>query len=368
MSSLFAQGTAALQEASQGAAFAKIHYFSIEDGKSAIVRFMTEANPVPATPHLGAFITVLQHQGIPTRPRPSWLKSDDSRWPDRWGCVCRLTKAEAVPGEPLLWTLMEDKDEEHGQGCYLCSNLRDSKGKPYKPSGRGWALGCLREEVRNEAGQLVGYRDQTREVERTGPDGSTSTVTEKAIVVFNMGWKNFFSTLDGQFYGYGTVVDRDYLIRRKGSGTSTDYQIIALDPIPGHDLRDPEVFEKYRHPDYDLDKIIMEQARISYQRRWWDPTYAPPKKDDEGGSTAQAQTNQGAPAEQQVKPQTDVDPDAMAAMAAKVQGYASPAAQPVQEAPQAAPAPQEAPAPAPVQQVAPAPAQAPAGGGLANIE
>ena len=367
MSSMFAQGTTALAQASQGAAFAKIHYFSVEDGKSEIVRFMTEANPVPATPHLGAFITVLQHQGIPTRPRPSWLKSDDSRWPDRNGCVCRLTKAEAIPDEPLLWTVMDDRSEEHGEGCYICSNVRDSKGKPYKPSGRGWALGCLREEVRNEAGQLVGYKDQTREVERTNADGSTETVTEKAIVVFNMGWKNFFSTLDGNFYGYGTVVDRDYLIRRKGSGTATDYQIIALDPIPGWDLRDPEVYAKYHNPDYDLDKIILDQASISFQRRFWDPTYTPPKKDD-NDSGGQAQGG-GAPAEQQAKPGGDVDPDAMAAMAAKVTQYASPAVQEAQAAPavqQVAQAPQEAPA---VQQVAPAPAApAPAGGGLANIE
>ena len=349
MSSMFAQGTTALAAASQGAAFDKIHYFGIEDGHSQIVRFMTEANPVPATPHLGAFITVLQHQGVPTRPRPAWLK-EDGKWPERWGCVCRMTKAEALPNEPLLWTLMEDKGEEYGEGCYVCTNVRSKDGKPYKASGRGWALGCLREEVRDEAGMLRGYKDQTREVERTNADGSTETVTEKAIVVFNMGWKNFFSTLDGNFYGYGTVVDRDYLIRRKGSGTATDYQIIALDPIPGHDLRDPEVFAKYEHPGYNLDKIIQDQARVAYQRRWWDPTYTPPKKND--GDDSSASQGGGAPAEQQAKPSTDADPDAVAAMAARVTSYAQPAGQ---TAEQAAPA---------VQQVAPAPA----GGGLANIE
>lgn len=319
--SKFATGSQSLKDASKGADFARTHYFKIDDGESAIVRFLTDYTETAE--HVGAWITVDQHGHVPTRPKPDWVKKD-ARWPEHFGVVCRNTKCKGLPGEPPLWTVMDDKDGPDGkEGCLVCE-MRSSDNKPYRAASRGWALGCLREEVRGDGspekggekmkGKVVGYIDKTREVERDG-----NVVSEKAIVVFNMGWKNFFGTLDGFGNHYETILDRDYKITRAGSGVDTDYQIVPMDPVPGpdgdrYDLREKKYMDRYPLS-ATLDEVVEEQAAHVYHRRWFDPSYTPPKKKDDEKSDG------GGSSEEEVqKPSGDASADDMQAMADRVMG------------------------------------------------
>jgi hypothetical protein len=187
-----------------------------------------------------------------------------------------------------------------------------------KPSGRTWALACLREEV-VEDGQVVGYRDQTRQVAKVGDDGKPTgeEITEKAIVVVNLGWKNFFSVMKGFAGYYGTVLDRDFVVIRSGSGTDTTYQVVPLEPITKEngerfDVRNPEDAARYE-TNLVLADLIAERADDDFYARFFDPRFTPSKdgKVEKTGASPEA-----------AKPDNDVvDEDRMKALAARVKGY-----------------------------------------------
>lgn len=302
----FRTGADAAKEASKsGGNFARTAFFNLKDGGTTILRFLTDAD---------AWITVDQHQMIPTKAKPADYP-EDARWPDKMGCVCRKDPAFAY-GE-----------------CYICDNLVDGK-KIKRAAPRQWALACLREEV-VEGGKVVGYRDQTREVTIPEKDGQPErTVTEKAIVVVNMGYKNFFSVFEGYAGRYGTILDRDYWIKRNGDDQSTTYQVVPIDPIETpegrFDLREAKFMDRYKN-DLDLEKIISERADDQFYAKFFDPRFT--VEDDKVVKTGEA----AAPKPQEQDP--EVDPDRMAALAARVKGYAQP---PKSEAP-AASEPAEAP-------------------------
>lgn len=333
----FRTGAEAAQAAAKSGGFAKTQFFQLEDGKSAILRFITDAFVDPNFPHVEAWITVDQHQRIPTKEKPdNW---GNSKWPEYMSAVCRYD--EAFIG------MYSD--------CYICDHIVGNNGIK-KPSARTWALACLREDVIGDGsealggeamkGKVVGRRDVTREVTipaREAKDGKPAqaeeTRTEKAVVVVNMGWKNFFSTLEGYASHYGTVLDRDYKITRKGAGMDTDYNIIPLDPIQAKtangevkvmDLRHPEFAERYASS-LDLTEVVAETATDKFYAKFFDPRYSASDDSDEVKET-------GAPAEQQAKPSNDPDPEKMAELTARVKGYN----------PQNGEAPAEAPQPAAV--------------------
>lgn len=308
--SKFSTGIASLAQASKGTPFARTKFFQLEDGEEVIVRFLTDYNDV---------VNVEQHQGASARPRPDWVKKE-ANWPVRWGCVCRNSKMG--DGTTRLWEVMDDSSDM--PGCYVCDNVTGDEGKPARAKARGWALVCLRDEVLGDGsdalggpsmkGQIVSYRDRTRDVERDG-----KTVTEKDVQVANMSHKIFFALLEGASRRFGTLLDRDFAIARVGTGLDTTYQIVHLDPIPGHDLRKPEIADLYKVEGYDLDEIVMGRSEAAYIRRFFDPTYTPPK--DEGESSGD---KGGAPAAEQAKPSGDLNQSQLDAMAAKIQGHRAP--------------------------------------------
>lgn len=290
----FRKGADAAQHASKGGAWARTEFFKLEDKGKVLVRFITDSEPDPKTGE-GGWITVDQHQMVPTKPKPD---GHDGNWPEKMGSVCR-------------------KDEAFDYGeCYICDFLVDGK-KIKSAAGRTWALACIREEVQ-ENGQIVGYRDKTRTVTRKEGDKEVE-VTEKAIVVVNMAWKNFFSTLKGFAEYYGTILDRDYLIIRSGSDQSTTYQIIPMDPIvvddkgTRFDVRDPAVAERY-HTDLDLGEAIADRASDDFYARFFDPRFTPSKDGDKVESTGQAPDT--------AKPTNEVDDEGkLAELANRVKGY-----------------------------------------------
>lgn len=300
----FRKGAEASAEASKGGGqFAKTHYLSIEDGKSEILRFLTDKDD---------WIVVNQHQMVKTKPKPQGFEGN---WPDRMGAVCRAD--EAFEG------MFSD--------CFICEFLVDGKTLK-KPGGRTWALACLREQVLGDGspdmggpelkGKVVGVRDQVREIAKVDKEGKPTgeTTLEKAIVIVNQGYKNFFSALSGFAGHYGTVLDRDYLVKRSGDDTSTTYQIIPLDPIEvddkgtKYDLRNPEFLAAYGDV-ADLGELVTERASDEFYARFFDTRYS---VDKEGKVVA---SGQAATPE---KPSGDVTPDRMTALASRVTDYAQP--------------------------------------------
>jgi hypothetical protein len=335
MSGNFRKGAEAAADASKGGGnFARTQFFGIEDGKTAIVRFLTDAQD---------WIVVDQHQVVPTKPAPAdWPAG--SNWPEKMGSVCRK--------DPAFAGVYDE--------CYICDHVVDGK-KVRKAGARTWALACLREEVLGDGtdalggpdmkGKVVGIRDQTREVTLPEKDGQPEkTVTEKAIVVVNMGYKNFFSILQGFAGRYGTVLDRDYWIKRSGSSTDTTYQIVPLDPIETasgrFDLRNPEFMARYQS-DVDLEQVISDRADDEFYARFFDPRVTVSKE-----GKVEASGQQAAPPP---PPDQDVSPERMAALASRVKGYG-----PQGDAP---PLTTESSGTQP----APAPAAAAAGGGMQDF-
>lgn len=294
----FRRGADEAAAAVKSGGFARTHYFSIEDGEEAVLRFLTDANPDPNNPHVEAWIVVQQHQMVPTKDKPEgW----EGNWPKAMGAVCRY----------------DDAFKDVYNDCYICDHLVGKHERVRKPAPRIWALAALRERV-FEDGKLVGIKDVEREVTRKKRDkdgketGEEETTKEKAIVVVNMGWKNFFNALQGFASVYGTILDRDYWIKRSGASTDTTYQIVNIDPIPGYDLRDPEVMKKYESG-YDLAEIISGNASDEFYAKFFDPRVSV----DKDGNIIKT----GAPVESQAKPEGDVDQGRLSALAERVRGY-----------------------------------------------
>lgn len=295
----FRRGADAAKEAaskSSGSSFARTHFFGIKDGERAVVRFLTDATD---------WLVVAQHSMVTTRPAPADFKGN---WPQANTAVCR--RDVAFSG------MYSD--------CYVCDHVQGKGGKPSKPVQRQWALAVLREEV-TDGGRVVGYRDQVRKVAEMRDGQPTGVeVEEKAVVVINMAYNNFFSALDGYAGIYGTVLDRDYLIKRTGGGLDTTYQIVPIDPITlsdgrRFDLREPDLMARYE-PLPDLGAIVTERSSDEYFARFFDVRLPQPAS-TEGRSNPAAQS---VPTATVVS--NDVDADALAALAARVKGYTDPAA------------------------------------------
>ena len=273
----FRRGVAANEAAAaaSSAGFANTEYLKIEDGGSVIVRFLTDydANEDPRTGELvGGFLGVKQHQQIPTKPQPSDYKSQKP-WPSYMGAVCRKDSA------------FEYSD------CYICDVMRPADSTLKAPAYRMFALACLREEV-FENGQRVGVRDQVREVARKDANGKDATFQEKRIIVLNFGRKNFFEALEGWGAHLGTILDRDFTIKRIGEGIATDYQFYPFDPIDAEgpdgsvqrfDLREDFFMARYypdaltigygKASDEALVPVIEDKASDKFYGRFFDPTY-----------------------------------------------------------------------------------------------
>lgn len=321
----FRRGATQAAEIVKGSPFARTQFFSVEDGKNVHLRFLTDAEPDENGD--GGWITVLQHQNIKTKPAPDGFKGN---WPGHMSAVCRH--------DPAFAGIYDD--------CYICDFLVDGKSVK-KPGGRVWALACVREEVIGDGspelggpenkGKKLGFRDVTRDVTipaREAKDGQPAlpeqTVTEKAILVVNMGYKNFFSLLNAYYSRNGTILDRDFWIQRKGNDLDTEYQIVGEDPIiiDGEvmDLREPKFMERYK-TDLVLEEVLAARADDEFYARFFDPRFSA----DDGKVVSTG----AAP---EPKPDSEPDEDTLAAIANRVRGYKkeegeTPADAPAAEAP-----------------------------------
>lgn len=308
-----AETKAEAERAARAAARSKTEYLTSllkSDGDTVFIRFIMDE---PQWPEF------MQHSHVPTCPPPEGIPAADrANWPSHWFGICR--KSQKDDGSPFY------------ADCYICDHLKKPDGKPISRGLKLWALACVRKEVIGDQamvdagkipaamiGRRVGFVDDVVEHPEI-KDGKETGVKlrKKRIVVLNFAMKNFFS----QFITYanpkifGTVLDRDYLITRKGKDTDTDYIGTPMDVImkpvvneagavtgsEPYDLRNPKFADLYAGHGVKLGEIIRRQMSDEYYARYFDPrvTVKWSSNDDEDtGSqpTAAASTSPAATAE-----------------------------------------------------------------------
>lgn len=292
-------GAEVAKESNKGGTFAReVEYLSLDgsaagvaQGKNQIlVRFLTDVQrrhaDQPVTKFNLPWITVAGHY-TRTKPRPDYAR-EGAQWPEKMNAGCRADKVFAK-GYP--------------SGCMFCQ-------RGEKPSSRTWALAVEREEVRNEQNQILGYQDKTREVFARDEKGDLIVIGKKsdgkdeyqmktvpAIVVMNMGWKNFFGPLQASAQYFNSLLDGDWVITRSGTKSDdTTYTFIrvAEQTLPEnnpfglpagtkYDLSIPGLMDAV-YPDMpDLRKIIADRVSEDYLGRWFVPGWTPPNHQQQGG-------------------------------------------------------------------------------------
>lgn len=299
----FRRGVEAAEEASKsqgGGRFNRLDYFTIKDAHdpTRIVRFITDAD---------AWISTTMHPNMPTRPAPAGYTG---KWPESMGCVCRM---DSYKGQR---TFPEYAD------CFHCITP-DSKGKPRRKNDRTWAIGILRQQNPDKS-----FSDVMRDVTITKDDGTEETTTIPHYVVFCQAWSNFWTTINDHYKIRGTILDRDWMITRKGfTMNDTDYGIVPLDPVnvmlPGKtepqilDFRDEEILAFYTDIP-DLGEFVADQASDEYYDKFFDTRHPQPAmKGSNNSGTADASANAAATVS---TPSTEPAPAAVSAIADRLQG------------------------------------------------
>lgn len=224
MSSKFRTGTEASADSSGSKVpFDRTGWLSLKDKDVQVVRFVMDGDE---------WATVEYHSFIPvTKEAPEGRKN----WPKEGNgvsAVCRKTKDQN--GVPFY------------SDCWVCENKPENSYGPVARATRTFSL-CILRELIDPKNPRGGYRDTTKEVVVVGtdgkPTGETQFVPDFRWVMF--GYKNFFGSLEGFYENYGTLLDRDYKIKRNGAKTDTVYQITPMDPTPDFDLSDPFIAARY---------------------------------------------------------------------------------------------------------------------------
>lgn len=294
----FEQGADAVRESAKtGVSFDRVDFLRIDGSPAAvnsgtnrvILRYLTDYKADPERGVLG-WIPTDQHAMVPTKPKPADMDKERS-WPKSMSAVCRNGRAFK---------------KKFGD-CYICESIPDPKtGKKFKVDNASWAIAVLREEVIGDGseetggpsmkGRVVGYRDAMKEVAVLDDDGKPvegETKWVKSYIKVNQKWGNFFNSLNGFGQSYKTVLDRDYVVSREGTGLDTEYHHVPLDPIDVDlgegvttrlDLRDPELRAAFYGDAPNLMREIASQASDEYFQRWFIP----------GGE--ESQRKDGAPA------------------------------------------------------------------------
>jgi hypothetical protein len=288
-------------------------YFKIEDGERAYVQFVTD---------IWEWVTVDMHNMVPSKPKPADFTGEN--WPEKVSPICRLTKMG--DGMPMY------------DDCYVCANITDPRkqNKPWAKTARIWAIGVLREEVLGNGspeqggeammGKRVGFKDKKVEVAKIGPDGKPTSEKEMkpAVVLFTMGWKNFFSAIEGTAQvNDGTITNLNFAIIRSGKELDTTYQITNLgktkrdfnDPKGAASLGikvDPSKVDAEGHPykeypsEYDMLRIIADRSSAEFYNKFLVP-----------GGASSGSSNGTA------KPSNDVSTEKLDEMQRRIQGYES---------------------------------------------
>jgi len=233
-----------------------------ESGAVHYLRFLTDAT---------GFIQVAQHSSVQTK-----FNLAGEKGPKVMSAICRYDKNfrddRVKKGLPPLY-----------DGCYICdNNLKSQFGSrtdEAKPSNRVWALAVEREVSPDKTFVDVMEEYFVRDAE--GKPTKTKAFRPRLVVV-NMGWGNFFQRLHNQWLfssldpAARTILDKDAIIRRSGTGTDTEYDIILTPATPDLAPGTPKYKEVYEaaiaERKVDINEIIYRMSTDAYYARFFDPT------------------------------------------------------------------------------------------------
>lgn len=283
---------------------------------------------------------ISQHMGVKTKPKPGdW--PEGRNYPATMGAICRYDK----------------QFKEHGtySDCYICDNKLQTSfggGGFATPKVRIYSLAVLREEIfgtpemvaqgmikEGKVGKVVGFADKKRTVsiprldengsEIKGNDGKLllDEVEEPEIVVINEAMNTWFTNAKALYNVYGTICDRDIVVRQEGVQKDVNYPHIPMDVTPNLAPGTELWRERYLAPleamgtSFSIPHIMMGQSSDEYYGRFFDPSKAV-------SSAGGVQTQKSAPeAQQQAAPSNDASADKLAAMRERLLGGNAPASQ-----------------------------------------
>jgi len=135
--------------------------------------------------------------------------------------------------------------------CELCGR------EDIRKREMGWGLAALRREVRQEVdgrSRIVNYEDVTEEITI---DGQKKIAPHVGIV--RQAPTNFWIQIDGIAEKYGSLLDRDIDIVRRGGDKSTVYMAYPCDPV-----EIPNVQERYAAYTPDLKALLEAMGSPEY--------------------------------------------------------------------------------------------------------
>lgn len=273
----FGRGVEAAEKAAKAKEFAPrdtVRFFRLkEDGEEAVVRFVHDGN--------------------------EWFFADTHTYVP--------STIKNAKGEPMFVSAVCKKDEHiGGDFCYICDELhkyvpnektanakRESNRGKYFASQRYYVPVVVREEVVgtqemidagdipatvevrgqqvSTLGRVLDYADAMIEVEETDEEGNLTgkKVMRPDVQLLVGNSEQIFASLQGEYEVNDTVLDRDYRIKRKGTGLDTKYVLTARKVTPHHDLRDKELKASYEQV-LDVEKFLVNQSSDDYYTRHFD--------------------------------------------------------------------------------------------------
>lgn len=260
----------------------RANYFSLQDGDSVGLRFLTDYEPhlTPAGDSVGGLVVANQHSMVPTRPQPSGFNG--TSWPRALSPVCR---------------------QEFDAECYVCeSGLENLYGKEAYAVPRMFAYAALLDIVYDDNGKVVGFQD----VITTETDADGKEVSVPMVVMVNQALGIFQRPLATEMNDEGRTswLTHDVRVRRDGAGVGTQYHFKAYE-MRDLDARDPSVAAFYGAGDYCpedyrrlpvLDDFVADLGSDEYYRRWIIPNPSVDPWNESRNGQASSQASSEAPA------------------------------------------------------------------------
>lgn len=378
----YQSGQAALEAArtaatSGGNGGGDFKFFSLKDGETAVVRFLTGMDDM----HIYNHNCGLTNWEIGDFHRTQLLATGQFVCPN---CKQPFAETDFVATRPAVIRIKQHDFvtspadgtkrtfvclKQSGLPCPICAvpqKMDEKKGKmvdTFRIAERMYGAAVVRKVVkgtRMESGVMIPVIESVENELITVKDENGADVIRPNVVLLAMGYGNFWEAVGSvhdqlQASMAGGISQFDFEITRIGSGLDTKYTIAKLSNIPT-----PEPWEAHAPLIPSIPEYLERIGSVEYYTKhgWLNPD----------GTFAAASAPAPAPAQQQYgqqyvapapmpqyapAPAPQYAPAPAPAPATAPQAYATPVPQ------YAAPAPAPQPAPAPVQYAAPAPAVAP---------
>ncbi len=275
----FAKGAEQAEAAAKAASSGRADFLQIKPGTKTFLRPLTDLDEI---------IPIDVHMGVPTKPAPKKAKAD--KWPAQMSAICR--NADAFRLRDADGKVTDEFEDGYGD-CYIHANMSEVMGKFKKPVSRTvsqtWGLFAVREEMKNDSGTLVSFKDKIEEFK--AEDGTIHHIPK--IVIASQSWSNFWAAFSAAGYMTGTICDRDFSVER----VENDYIITAGRETP--DLHpNTTAWERYTAAmalkEISIEAVLLDQSSAKYYGRFFDPSYKDEEADeDEGdeGTSAEAETS-----------------------------------------------------------------------------